>query len=63
MIDLTPRQLEVVSLVAQGLTNKEIAARMGCALQTVKNHISMIMDSWALDNRIQVVLRYQEEKR
>lgn len=37
---LTPRQMEVAELVAQGLSNKGIARRTGLAVRTVKEHVS-----------------------
>lgn len=42
LADLTPRQREVALLVAEGLTRKEAAARLGLAEQTVGNHISAV---------------------
>jgi DNA-binding NarL/FixJ family response regulator len=40
---LTPRQLQLLELVAEGLTNKEIAAHLNLSLFTVKNHISHVL--------------------
>lgn len=40
---LTPRQREIVELVAQGLTSKEIAARLGMSFRTVDTHRAQIM--------------------
>lgn len=40
---LTPRELEVLTLVAQGLANKEVAARLGTASGTVKMHVQNIL--------------------
>ncbi len=40
---LTPRQVEVVALVARGLPNKEIAYRLECALHTVELHVSEVL--------------------
>jgi DNA-binding NarL/FixJ family response regulator len=40
---LTPRQLQLLGLVADGLTNKEIAAHLNLSQFTVKNHISRVM--------------------
>lgn len=39
---LTHRELEVLSLIAGGLTDSEIAARLGIARGTVSNHVSVI---------------------
>jgi DNA-binding NarL/FixJ family response regulator len=43
-VDLTPRQMEVLELIAEDLTNAEIAARMGIEVGTVKNHVHMILN-------------------
>jgi len=40
---LTPRQLQLIRLVANGLTNKEIAANLNLSQFTVKNHIRRVM--------------------
>ena len=40
---LTPRQLQLVQLVAEGLTNKEIAANLNLSQFTVKNHLRRVM--------------------
>jgi DNA-binding NarL/FixJ family response regulator len=42
-VALTPREVEVLELVAQGLANKEIAARLGTAGGTVKIHVQNIL--------------------
>lgn len=41
---LTPRQSEVLALSCAGLTYAQIGARLGIAEQTVKNHVSAIVD-------------------
>ena len=40
---LTPRQLQLIRLVADGLTNKEIAASLNLSQFTVKNHLRRVM--------------------
>ena len=49
--NLTDREIEVLRLIAAGLTNKEIAAKLGIAGKTVTNHISHIFDKADLENR------------
>jgi DNA-binding NarL/FixJ family response regulator len=39
---LTPREIEVVALVAEGMTNKRIAAQLGCSPNTVRIHVSSV---------------------
>lgn len=46
--DLTPRQYEVARLVATGLTNQEVACRLGISAQTVKNHMTAIYGNLGL---------------
>jgi len=52
---LTLRQQQLVSLVAKGLTNKEIAAHLNLSEFTIKNHIHRIMRQVDAENRQQVV--------
>lgn len=52
---VTPRELEVLPLVAEGLRNKEIAQRLGVSEQTVKNHLGNIGRKLGARNRVQVV--------
>jgi len=52
---LTRRQQQIVPLIAQGLTNKEIASNLNLSEQTVKNHIHGIMRRVGADDRLQVI--------
>lgn len=52
---LTHRQLQLVELVAKGMSNKEIAASLNLSEFTVKNHIHRIMRQVNADDRHQVV--------
>lgn len=54
--ELTPRQLEVLALVCQGLSNKEISLRLGLALITVKMHVSSVFRALGVLNRTQAAL-------
>ena len=51
---LTEREIEVLSLVAHGITNKEIAANLTITENTVKNHLCHIMEKLHLQNRVQL---------
>jgi DNA-binding NarL/FixJ family response regulator len=53
---LTERELQVVSLIAEGLSNKQIGARLGLSDKTVKNHISHILAKLNLTARTQVAV-------
>ncbi len=52
---LTERQREVLSLVAQGLSYKEVGARLSLSPRTIKYHMAEIMDQLHLSNRAQVL--------
>lgn len=54
---LTPRELEVLDLLAQGLPNKAIAARLGIGDQTVKFHVASICGKLGAANRTDAVRR------
>jgi len=52
---LTPREREVLQLLTQGNTNKEIANTLGVSENTVKNHLKNILAKLHLQNRVQAV--------
>jgi DNA-binding NarL/FixJ family response regulator len=54
MNQLTPQEQKIVVLIAQGLTNKEIAQRLGSSPFTVRNRVRVIMRKLELKNRTQV---------
>jgi len=53
--DLTVRQQQLITLVAQGLTNKEIASRLNLSTFTVRNHIHRILKQVDAETRSQAV--------
>ena len=54
---LSPRQADVLELLAQGKTNREISAQLGIALATVKLHVHAILRAAGVRNRTEAVLR------
>ncbi len=53
---LTPRELDVLVLVAQGLANESIADALIVSIPTVKTHVSNLLNKLQLQNRIQAVI-------
>jgi DNA-binding NarL/FixJ family response regulator len=54
---LTPRELEVLELIARGLDNSEIAHALFLSQHTVRNHVSSILIKLQVENRIQAAVR------
>jgi len=53
---LSPREQEVLLLLAEGLSNTEIAAELGIAVNTVRNHVRNILEKLGLRNRVQAAV-------
>lgn len=53
-VRMTKREREVVALIGEGLSNKEIAERLHIVLHTVKSHVHNVLDKLALHSRLQV---------
>jgi len=62
LIDLTTREREVVELISEGLTNKEIARRLNIAVDTVKSHVHNVLEKLALSTRLQIAAFAHREK-
>ncbi len=54
---LTPREAEVAALLLEGLSNREIAGRLGCAPGTIEAHLSRIFEKAAVDGRAELAKR------
>jgi DNA-binding NarL/FixJ family response regulator len=55
--DLTPRELEVLELIAQGLTNSAIAEKLVLSPKTVRNQVSTIFSKLQVANRAEAIVR------
>jgi DNA-binding NarL/FixJ family response regulator len=57
-IRLSKRETEVIALVAEGLTNREIAQQLGLSTHTVRNYLFRIFDKIGVSNRVLLVMYY-----
>jgi DNA-binding NarL/FixJ family response regulator len=60
-VKMTNREREIIALIADGLSNKEIAGRLNIAVHTVKSHVHNIMEKLALHTRLQIAKFTHEE--
>ena len=58
----SPRQRQVIELVAQGLKNSEVADLIGTTEHVVKNHLRLIYDKLGLWNRVELALWYEARR-
>lgn len=58
--ELTEREREVLALVANGLSNAEIAAQLALSLKTVRNHVSNIFSKLQVADRARAIIRARE---
>jgi DNA-binding NarL/FixJ family response regulator len=57
---LTPREHEILLVVARGLSNKEVGAELHLSEATVKSHVRSVLTKLGLSNRVQLVIRAYE---
>ncbi len=58
----SPRQQQVIALVAQGLKNSEVAEVIGTTEYVVKNHLRIIYDKLGFWNRVELALWYEARR-
>jgi DNA-binding NarL/FixJ family response regulator len=58
--ELTDREREVLSLIAQGYTNQAIAERLVISPRTLRNHISSIFSKLQVTSRLEAILRAKD---
>jgi DNA-binding NarL/FixJ family response regulator len=58
--ELTDREVEILTLLAQHLSNQEIADRLSISLKTARNHVSNILNKLQVADRAQAILRAKE---
>lgn len=59
---LTERETDIVGLIAQGLSNKEIAEQLFLGFGTVRNTLSVILDKLEIRDRTQLAIYYWQRK-
>jgi DNA-binding NarL/FixJ family response regulator len=58
--ELTPRECEVLELVARGLDNGTIGAQLGISERTARNHLSIILSKLGINSRAQAIVQARE---
>lgn len=61
-VRMTRREREVIDLIGEGLSNKEIAQRLNIATHTVKSHVRNVMEKLALHTRLQIAAYSHRER-
>lgn len=59
-VQLTPRQMEVLRLLGEGLSTKAIASRLGIAVETARNHIRAVLRGLGVHSRLEAVVEGRE---
>jgi DNA-binding NarL/FixJ family response regulator len=62
LTSLTPREREIAALVARGLSNAQIAKRLGVTERTVKNRLTVVFHKLDVRSRVQLALRVRDKR-
>ena len=57
-VRMTKREREIIVLIAEGMSNKEIADRLNLSTYTVKSHVHNVMEKLALHSRLQIAAHF-----
>ncbi|MDE5863609.1 MAG: response regulator transcription factor, partial [Lachnospiraceae bacterium] len=60
--DISEKEYDIITLVAEGLSNKEIAARLFLSEGTVRNYLSSILEKLSLRDRTQLAVFYYQHR-
>ena len=55
---LTPREIEIMTLLSKGLLNKEMADSLSLSLNTIKIHLKNIYQKLEVNNRLEAIIKY-----
>jgi DNA-binding NarL/FixJ family response regulator len=58
-VRMTKREREIIVLIAEGLSNKEIAQRLNLSTYTIKSHVHNILEKMALHSRLQIATHFR----
>ena len=63
LASLSPQEKRVLALIAEGLTNKEVASQLGLSDKTVKNYLSTVFEKLHVSRRAEAAVIYTQQKR
>jgi two-component system, NarL family, nitrate/nitrite response regulator NarL len=58
--ELTKREVKIISLVAKGMTNKDVANNLNISVKTIKHHMTHVMQKLQAKNRLEAVIKFRE---
>ncbi|HEY8201920.1 MAG TPA: helix-turn-helix transcriptional regulator [Actinomycetota bacterium] len=58
VVHLSPRQVQILSLISEGLSDKEIAQRLGMSARTVDSHLRRLYEKHAVHSRAAIIAKW-----